>query len=151
MKPTCEQVSKLVHPCPNCNKKPRLWEENFFGYAVPKFRVKCLNCGRKTTHYQFAKAAISAWNKGKTQEKRPEDEFIDNDAMIDLLGDVLGAAIEDYIGFASHENPTSAELTEMEHIEEFIEENPYALPYNVDYMLDKMHREGEKARKMHVS
>lgn len=140
------KVSKLLIPCPVCGHDPELWEIEFFGYAFPKYVVKCPKCGEKTIHYPRAMTAVSAWNKQNFAERRPDRDTIDNDRLMDLLGGIVAEAVEDYQRLSAKEYPTYGQKAIMREIEDFIRENPYMLPYEPSYILNKM-KEGETRKK----
>ena len=149
----CEEwrvaISEVVNECPECNQKPEMWEETFFGIPGTKFQVKCPRCGRKTAHHISTQKAAYEWNKGHAEKSRNRDKPIDNDCLVDLMGNVVHAAIEDYQRLQSKDYLTKADKKCMRDIEEFINENPYMLPYDRDYILDELWK--ENTRKKQVS
>ena len=134
------KVQELMDICHECKQKPELWEITFFGSAVPKFIVKCGKCGQHTEYFLKAKNAVIAWNKGYTMPKREMNENIDDDCLVDLMGQVMARASEDYISLASREYLTKSEKTRLRDVEEFIYENPYMLPYDREYVFEEMDR-----------
>ena len=145
------KVSDLLDPCPACNIKPELLEETFYGSSVPKFRVVCPKCGRTTIHHAWAKAVIGAWNKGHLKVKRKRNPDMDNDGLVALMSEVVGQAARDYHRYATKPRQTGIDRRSMQNIEDFIMENPYALPYDGQFVMEKMRKIAEKTRKMHGS
>ena len=150
------KVSELLDPCPDCGIKPELWEEEFFGSPIPKYKVKCPKCGRTTVQHMWAKWVIAAWNRGDAKKSTRNEDHMDNDGLIELMGEVVAQAARDYQWYASKPYPTRLDKRYAADLEEFIEENPYALPYDSDYILENMRKDAaqkraEKTRKKHVS
>lgn len=146
-----EKVSDLLTTCPLCGIKPELLEETFYGSSVPKFRVTCPKCGRTTAHHAWAKAVIGAWNKGHIKVKRERNLDMDNDGLITLMSEVVGQAARDYHWYATKPKQTGIDKQSMRKIEDFILENPYALPYDGQFVMEKLRKLAEKTRKKQVS
>lgn len=151
-----QKVSDLLKPCPVCGVKPQLWEETYYGIPVPKFHAECPKCGRMTAEHTWPKWVIATWNSGHIKEKTNRDLDMDNDGLITLMGEVVAQAARDYQWYATRTRPTGLDKRYIKDIEEFILENPYALPYDNDFVLEKMRKEAaeklaEKTRKKQVS
>ena len=146
-------VSDVVKLCPYCKAKPNLWEETFFGYAGRRFKVECPKCMKRTEYQRTARTAVSKWNGGHYIEQRTDASTCDNEGLVELLGAVTSAAYDDYILLASKDErtQTSGDLHEMKQIEEFFAENPYALPYNGDFIIEKMKAAASEKREKSTS
>ena len=140
----------ILDPCSECNVKPELWEETFFGVAGRKFIVACPKCGKKTEYFVNPRTAVNAWNHGAVIPKRQIDQNIDDDGLVDMMGHVMARAVEDYELIASREYLTRWDKARIKEIEEFVYENPYMLPYDREYMLEKMNRIVEAKRKKYT-
>lgn len=150
-----QKIANYLVPCPRCRVLPKVWEELTFGSNVPRFIAECPKCGRHT-NYQFRpQAAITAWNKGHVKERRVrKDDHIDNDGLVCLMENLMHLTSKDYVWYASKEHQSRFDQVQIKLLEEFIIENPYALPYNSSYVLQEMKNRAEKlkkARKKQVS
>lgn len=133
-------------PCPDCGRRPKLWEVTFFGYALPKFKVECPNCKKKTAYYMKSQSAASAWDNGNYAPERPDRERWDNEGLMDLMGRVMDEINSDYQRIASRETLTGWEISHIQEMEDFVMENPYMLPYDREYVVQEMRRLAEASR-----
>ena len=145
------RASDVLDICPECGGKAELWEETFYGKKTPRFKVQCPDCKLKTAYCLSTFSAVSAWNKQRFVEKRAREYISDTDGLVELMGQVLSEAMEDYKKLASQEYPNEKELIEIQALENFVMDNPYLLPYDRDYLLEQMFKSAEKARKMQAS
>ena len=133
-------------PCPDCGQKPHLWEVSFYGYSMPKFKVECPKCGKRTGFYSKSVTAANAWNRGSYLDARPGRDFFDREGLLDLMGKVMDAVNDDYQRIAVRDPLTRWEKAHLEELECFIVDNPYALPYHEDYMVEQMRKQAEAAK-----
>lgn len=139
--------SDLTSRCPDCGHKPNLYEVTFYGFRFPKFRIECPECGLKTLYFKRVREAIIAWNREDFVEKRDPEAYIDNEGLADMMSKVMSTVYEDYKQVASRENLSRADKVRIREMEEFINENPYMLPYDPGYVIKEIKRQADKKRK----